>query len=112
MLIRVNPGSTAPIYRQISDAISAQVADGSLGPGNRLPSARSLAESLGVNMHTVLRAYTHLESEGLVKKRRGRAGVVVSPTAGLAELAQRLVRAARHQGLTRVELTKFVEEAW
>ena len=112
MLLRLEPGSPQPVYRQIADAVAAQIEDGSIPSGARLPAARLLAGTLEVNMHTVLRAYDHLEDLGLVDKRRGRGGVIVSPPLGVEEMASRLVEAARRQGLKRSELVRMVEESW
>ena len=57
MLIRIDPGSDQPIYLQIAKSIETQIEGGALRAGERLPSARSLSASLGINMHTVLKAY-------------------------------------------------------
>ena len=70
MLVRLDPRMGKPIYLQIADSIASQIESGSLGPGSRLPSARSLGESLGVNMHTVLKAYSELDQRALVEMRR------------------------------------------
>ena len=80
--------------------------------GERLPSARSLGDTLEVNMHTVLRAYSQLEEWGLVEMKRGRGGVVVSSGANLKSLAKRLVGEARRQSVVLADLTGIVEEAW
>ncbi len=112
MLIRLDPRSDKPIYRQISDAVATSIEDGTVDPGERLPSARSLGDALDVNMHTVLRAYSQLEEWGLAEMRRGRGGVVVSSGANLKGMAKRLVGQARRQRLELGELTRLVEEAW
>lgn len=112
MLIRLDSRSSKPIYRQIADAIAASIEDGTVESGERLPSARSLANVLDVNMHTVLRAYSQLEEWGLAEMKRGRGGVVVSAEASLKNLAQRLVGEARRQKVALVELNQVVAEAW
>lgn len=112
MLIRLDPRSDQPIYLQIGNAIAAQIESGSLRPGDRLPSARSLGESLGINMHTVLKAYSDLEGRGLVEMRRGRGGVIVSPHGDLPGLARSLVSEAKRQGVTRERVHEMVEEVW
>jgi GntR family transcriptional regulator len=112
MLIRLEPQADQPIYFQIAESIAAQIEEGSVSTGERLPAARTLAASLGVNMHTVLKAYSHLESRGLVEMRRGRAGVVVSPGIDVAELTRSLVREAKRSGRTRDEVCALLEEEW
>lgn len=112
MLVRVDQRSETPIYLQIADSISRQISDGVLEAGDRLPAARSLAEGLGVNMHTVLKAYSQLESRGLVEMRRGRAGVVVSPVADVRGLVDRLVSSATRVGLSRGKVHEMIDDAW
>lgn len=87
MLIRIDSGSSTPIFEQIAVSIRQQVADAELGEGARLPSARDVAESLGVNLHTVLHAYQVLRDEGLVEMRRGKGATVTGQAAAMARLA-------------------------
>lgn len=77
MLISIDPGSPAPLYKQIHDQIVAGIATGELEPGSSLPSVRSLASDLGINLHTVNKAYAVLRDEGYVRMR-GRAGAVIA----------------------------------
>ena len=112
MLIRIDPRSDRPIYRQIADAVAASIEDGVIASGERLPSARSLGDSLDVNMHTVLRAYSQLEEWGLAEMRRGRGGVVVSSEASIKNMAKRLVAQARRQKIGESDLAEIVSEAW
>jgi GntR family transcriptional regulator len=112
VLLRLDTRSDLPIYAQIIRAIRSQIEAGSLPPGTQLPSARSLAGSLNINLHTVLRAYSELQTEGLVEMRRGRGGVVVVGGDALAGQVRRLVEAARRSGVTRARLIAMVEEAW
>ncbi|HVP12898.1 MAG TPA: GntR family transcriptional regulator [Phycisphaerae bacterium] len=71
MFIRIENSSAVPVYRQIVDQIKYQVANGSLRPGDRLPSVRELAKRLPVNQNTVLKAYDLLAGEGLLSRRQG-----------------------------------------
>ncbi|UNO39473.1 GntR family transcriptional regulator [Streptomyces sp. MST-110588] len=112
MLFRVDPGSGVPLGDQIAACVRGAVADGSVRAGERLPAARALAESLGVNVHTVLRGYQRLREEGLIELRRGRGAVVTgtaSPArARLGETAERLIAQARTLGLTDEEIIALV----
>ncbi len=65
-----------PFYRQIADQIRAQVRDGQLGPGDRLPPIRELARNLGVNRDTVSTAYETLAAEGVLDAKVGRGTFV------------------------------------
>jgi GntR family transcriptional regulator len=113
MLIKVDAGSTEPLFSQIAAQVRSAIAGGQVGPGDRLPPARELADALGVNMHTVLRAYGDLRDEGLVDMRR-RRGVIVRDAsdtrARLLELARELAAEATKQGLSKAELRKLLEE--
>src|SRR5437870_13716780 len=61
----------APVYIQIERRIRMGVADGTLQPGDHLPSVRDLARKLGLSPNTVGRAYADLSREGVVKARAG-----------------------------------------
>ncbi|MDP9861673.1 MULTISPECIES: GntR family transcriptional regulator [Streptosporangium] len=67
-----------PLHGQVAEAIRRAVAEGSYAPGDRLPPARDLAEALGINANTVLRALRDLRDEGLLEFRRGRGVSVLS----------------------------------
>ncbi len=77
MLIRIDQTSPEPVYLQIRDQIVAAIAHGELAASDRLPSVRALASDLGVNLHTVNKAYAVLRDEGFLMMR-GRAGAVVA----------------------------------
>ncbi|ARF75194.1 GntR family transcriptional regulator [Streptomyces sp. NPDC012600] len=112
MLFRVDPASTVPLGDQIAASVRRAVAEGAVIPGERLPAARVLAESLGVNVHTVLRGYQRLREEGLIELRRGRGAMVTgaaSPRrAQLLERVREVVADARELGLTEEELLTLV----
>ncbi|MFJ9807561.1 GntR family transcriptional regulator [Streptomyces sp. NPDC101158] len=108
MLFRVDPASAAPLGDQIAACVRGALADGTAAPGERLPAARELADSLGVNVHTVLRGYQRLREEGLIELRRGRGAVIVAgaQAPGRAQLVERLrelAAEARRLGLTDEE---------
>jgi GntR family transcriptional regulator len=112
MLICIDPGAEAPLFAQIAGQLRRSIVEKRLAHGERLPSAKELAASLDVNMHTVLRAYDLLRTEGLLEVRRGRGVVVTSAGAGRAklfELAHALVAESVRQGLNRHELVQLLE---
>ncbi|GAA1768629.1 GntR family transcriptional regulator [Agromyces humatus] len=115
MLIRVDPASDVPIFAQVAASVRADAAAGRLRPGDRLPSAREVAGSLEVNLHTVLRAYQELRDEGLVDMRRGRGAVVTDAVAPLAQLHDDVValtERARALGLSPDTLASLVKETF
>ncbi|GAB1540939.1 PLP-dependent aminotransferase family protein [Scytonema sp. NUACC21] len=77
MKILLERQSTKPIYLQIRDRISRLIKSGVLQAGDRLPSIRSLAESLQVNKLTIIEAYNVLEADGIISARQG-AGYFVN----------------------------------
>lgn len=71
MLLEIDHHSGVPIYRQIIDQVRRQIMAGQLGEGQQLDSVRELAGRIRVNPMTISKAYTLLEVEGLVERRRG-----------------------------------------
>lgn len=71
MMIRIDPHSGIPVYRQIFDQVRFQISAGILAPGEPLESVRSLAATLGINSMTVSKAYSLLERDGDVERRPG-----------------------------------------
>ena len=76
----INPTSGVPIYRQIANQVGALVAGGRLAPGDLLPSVRQVARQAAVNPMTVSKAYSRLETEGLVRRVRGQGMEVLPPS--------------------------------
>ncbi|MDN7227682.1 GntR family transcriptional regulator [Planococcus liqunii] len=67
MFIEIEPHSAVPIYLQLANQIMEGVASGGLPPGSPLPSGRSFAADLGMNMHTVNKAYHYLEEKKMIE---------------------------------------------
>jgi GntR family transcriptional regulator len=70
-LRRLHQDDPAPVYIQIERRIRMGVADGTLQPGDHLPSVRDLARKLGLSPNTVGRAYADLSREGVIMARAG-----------------------------------------
>src|SRR5688500_2331826 len=116
MQISVDPSEREPLHVQIAGGIRTNIADGTLDEGEKLPSARELADDLGVNIHTVLRAYKQLTEEELLEMRPGRGTVVrggqVRVHAEISRLAAMLLNKARIEGLTRDEVIALITDKW
>ncbi|AOW94547.1 GntR family transcriptional regulator [Rhodococcus sp. WMMA185] len=114
MLMRVDHNSTTPLAEQIAANVRGAFLRGEIGAGDRLPSARALAESIEVNLHTVLRAYAALRDEGLIDLRRGRGAIIRTDAdpvrAGLAEAARVFVAEARRLGLDTDQMLDLIKE--
>lgn len=114
MLFRVDPSAESAIFTQIADNVRTEAAAGRLRSGDRLPSAREVAATLGVNVHTVLRAYQELRDEGLVELRRGRGAVMTDAVTLLTAMnddIRRLAAKAAQAGLQPQTLTALIQEA-
>ena len=100
-----------PVYEQVAAEIRRAIADGEATPGERLPPAIDLAEVLGVNKNTVIRALHILRDEGLLDFTRGRGiRVVGTPQQSvvLARIAE-LLDFARAQGYRRDEVVSIIQ---
>lgn len=82
--MRLDFDLTKPIYLQIVDEIKRAVARGELGPGDRIPSLRELAQQARVNPNTVQRAFQEMERSGLTETLRGQ-GTFIRGDPGLVE---------------------------
>lgn len=76
MLIEIDFNSEEALYIQLRNRIILGIATNELKEGDALPSVRQLAENIGINMHTVNKAYTVLKQEGFVRVDRRRGAVV------------------------------------
>ena len=77
MILKIDFDSEIPIYLQIKNQVIDGIARGQLEDGEELPSVRGLAEDIGVNMHTVNKAYSILKDDGYLKIDR-RKGAFIS----------------------------------
>ena len=70
-VLKLDQASKVPMFRQIVDQVIAQVKRADLRLGDRLPASRQLADDLGINRSTVVRAYQELWSLGYIETRPG-----------------------------------------
>ncbi|WP_042224998.1 GntR family transcriptional regulator [Oceanobacillus manasiensis] len=78
MFIHLDFESEEPIYTQLIHQIIEGIAKKELLPGDPLPSVRAMAADIGINLHTVNKAYQHLKQEGFILIHRQK-GVVIHP---------------------------------
>lgn len=89
--LTVNRDDELPVGVQLAWRLRSQIATGRLGPGERLPGARELAERAAVNVNTVRAVYSRLEAEGLLASRQG-LGTFVSEHAEASAQVEKLAR--------------------
>jgi GntR family transcriptional regulator len=89
---RLDPRLGAPTYAQLVHQVRRAVLQGTLSPGDQLPTAREVVTALAINPNTVLKAYSELEHAGIVYSRPG-LGTFIADTAPApldAEVRRRL----------------------
>jgi GntR family transcriptional regulator len=82
LFIQIELQSDIPIYTQVKNGIMEGIVRGELVPGDILPSVRSLAGDLGVNMHTVNKSYHELENKGVIRIVPKSGAVICTPFEG------------------------------
>lgn len=115
MILNFDFSSEVPIYLQLRNQIVIGIAEGSLQPGEKLPTIRALSEESGINMMTVSKAYQLLKQEGYISTDR-RSGAVIkgSPQTGISEKTtaqlKLLLSELRLGGLCEAEILSLVEK--
>ena len=108
--------SKTPIYEQIEEQVMLMVRRGVYKPHDRLPSTRSLASELKLNVNTVKRAFQELEAKGVTYSQPGR-GVFISENAAdnsrvreqaLSALSAAL-RSAKANGLSEADIEELIK---
>jgi GntR family transcriptional regulator len=95
-MFTLNPQSGTPIYRQLADQVRRLVAGGQLRAGDELPSVRELAITHAVNPMTISKAYSLLETEGVLVRQRGKP-MQVAPQSAIVSSAQKRLEHLRPQ---------------
>jgi DNA-binding transcriptional MocR family regulator len=105
-----------PLYARIVDALAADIAQGQLVPGARLPTQRELAEAVGTTVATVTRSYTEARRRGLVDATVGRGtfvreAIYAPSTRGPVDLTVNSLAAAPFVGAMLASLSACVDGA-
>ncbi|HIT64421.1 MAG TPA: GntR family transcriptional regulator [Candidatus Ventrimonas merdavium] len=118
MFIKIDFESEEAIYIQLRDQIILGIAMDQFREGDSLPSVRQLADHIGINMHTVNKAYSALKQEGFIKLDRRRGAVIALDVDKLQaiqrlreELAVLLARCIC-KGVGRDEVHALVDEIY
>lgn len=118
MLIEIDFNSDEALYLQLRNQIIMGIATMELREGDSLPSVRQLADMVGINMHTVNKAYTVLKQEGFVKVDRRRGAVIAvdfDRMKALQDLKQDLLVALAKsscKGISRQEVHALIDELY
>ncbi len=103
MHLRVDPGSSVPLYAQVVEQLRSLVISGALRPGDRVPTVRQLAVEQRINRNTAAKAYGLLETEGILETRRGQGTFVAEAPSAEAHL--------QHEQRVRSFLERITSEA-
>lgn len=118
MVIEIDFNSDEAIYMQVRNQIIIGIATSRLQEGDVLPSVRQMANQIGINMHTVNKAYSVLRQEGLVTIDRRKGAVVAIDADRLQTLAelkgQLLILLAKSscKYITREEIHQLIDEIY
>ena len=116
MRIKLDFNSPEAIYIQLRNQIVMQIAQEQLRDGDSLPSVRCLAGELGVNMHTVNKAYNVLKQEGFITLDKRRGAVIAldeNKIRAVEEMRQQLqivLAKACCRAISREEIHELVDE--
>ena len=91
-IFTLNPAGRQPIYEQLYQSVVKMAALGVLAENEQLPSVRSVAQELGVNVNTVQKAYRQLEEEGLIQSRPGAGSHITASPQQVAQIRRELFR--------------------
>ena len=115
MLIEIDFNSSEAIYIQLRNQIIMGIATSTIREGDSLPSVRQLAETIGVNMHTVNKAYNVLKQEGFISLDKRRGAVIaldINKIKALEEMRENLqivLAKACCKNITREEVHELVD---
>lgn len=121
MWLTIDLNSDTPIYTQIRNQVIEGIIKGNINAEDTLPSVRQLASDIGVNLHTVNKAYTLLKQEGFIQIHRQKGAVVNSPECYKAdkdyylrakEEIRPVIAESFCRGVTKEEFFRMCEEIY
>ena len=118
MFIEIDFNSDEALYLQLRNQIIIGIATSQYQEGDTLPSVRQLADTIGINMHTVNKAYSVLRQEGFVKVDRRRGAVIaidIDKLQAMEELKkdmQVLLAKSRCKRISREEVHALIDEIY
>ena len=80
MIVEIDFNSEEALYIQLINQVIIGIATDQIREGDTLPSVRQLADNIGINMHTVNKAYSVLKQEGFLRVDRRRGAVIALDT--------------------------------
>ena len=118
MIIEIDFNSDEALYIQLRNQIVLGIATSRFREGDVLPSVRQLADTIGINMHTVNKAYTVLKQEGFVKVDRRRGAVIaiaedkLKALEEIRKILQVALAKASLKNISREEVHALIDEIY
>ena len=118
MLIEIDFNSDEAIYVQLQNQIIMGIAMNMIREGDSLPSVRQLANTVGINMHTVNKAYSILKQEGFIRLDRRKGAVIATDMDKARELLDMreqlrvLLARGRCKNISKEEVYALIEEIY
>lgn len=120
MFLEIDFASDQPIYEQIRRGIIKSLSQNDLKYGEALPSVRQLASDIGVNLHTVNKAYKMLEEDGIIVMDRRFGSKIIDKTKDISESQKRKVKEeldfiialAKVKNIEKSDLDRLIENIW
>lgn len=118
-MLKIDLYSAIPIYQQIVDEYKRLIVNGILKNGDKIPSIRELAATLGINPSTVSKAYTQMENDLIIKVSRGRGTFIYTEEYGeeniYNEIKQQfkpVINSAKNLKVEKKVIYKIVDELY
>ena len=120
MFLEIDFASDQPIYEQIRRGIIKSLSQNDLKYGETLPSVRQLASDMGVNLHTVNKAYKILEEDGIIVMDRRFGSKIVDKTKDISEIQKKkikeeldfIIALAKVKNIEKSDLDRLIENIW
>ena len=118
MYIEIDFNSDEALYLQLRNQIIMGIATSQFQEGDSLPSVRQLADTIGINMHTVNKAYNVLKQEGYVKVDRRKGAVIAVDNDRISSLEevrkelQVILAKVRCKNISKEEIHELIEEIY
>lgn len=120
MFLEIDFASEKPIYEQIRRGIIKSLSQNDLQYGETLPSVRQLASDIGVNLHTVNKAYKMLEEDGIIVMDRRFGSKIVDNTKDISEIQKKkikeeldfIIALAKVKNIEKSDLDRLIGDIW
>lgn len=118
MIVEIDFNSDEALYLQLCNQIIMGIASSRFREGDSLPSVRQMADTIGINMHTVNKAYSILRQEGYLKLDRRRGAVIAVDSDRMRMLEelkkelQIILAKSSCKNISKEEIHELIEEIY